>query len=222
MHRFCAKGLFCPTPQRCKFGPRGVIVRLLKVSERFHMANFTRKAIMDSFVKLAGAKPVNKITVRDIVEDCGISRNSFYYHFEDIPSLVNAIIVEKADRIISENAENASLGDCLEAVAKFVLDNKKAALNMYRSVSRDVFEHYLMNICRHVVRTYSSAVLDSDGSGFSQEDREIMLRYYSAELFGQVIDWLSHSLSYDVVEQFERFQELRPRARELFENKKDN
>ncbi len=185
------------------------------------MANFTRKAIMDSFVKLAGAKPVNKITVRDIVEDCGISRNSFYYHFEDIPSLVNAIIVEKADRIISENAENASLGDCLEAVANFVLDNKKAALNMYRSVSRDVFEHYLMNICRHVVRTYASAVLDSDGSGFSQEDREIMLRYYSAELFGQVIDWLSHGLSYDVVEQFERFQELRPRAREIFENKKD-
>ena len=183
------------------------------------MANFTRKAIMESFVKLMGVKPVNKITVRDIVEDCGISRNSFYYHFEDIPSLLNSIIIERADSLIKESAEQISLEGCLEVISRFVLDNRKAALNMYRSVSRDVFEHYLMNICRHVVCSYTSAALGNAAfEGLGKEDREILLRYYSTALFGQVIDWLAHGLSYDVVADFKRFRQLRPQIKDLLEN----
>ena len=44
------------------------------------MANFTKQAIKASFMKLLSQKPLSKISVRDIVEDCGINRNSFYYH----------------------------------------------------------------------------------------------------------------------------------------------
>ena len=56
------------------------------------MPSFTRKAIMESFLKLLDARPLNKITIKDIVEDCGINRNTFYYHFEDIPALVEAAL----------------------------------------------------------------------------------------------------------------------------------
>ena len=52
------------------------------------MPAFTKKAIADSFLKLLREKPLDKITIKDIVEDCGINRNTFYYHFEDIPALV--------------------------------------------------------------------------------------------------------------------------------------
>ena len=45
------------------------------------MSNFTKNAIKASFVKLLNEQPLNKISVRSIVEDCGINRNSFYYHF---------------------------------------------------------------------------------------------------------------------------------------------
>ena len=54
------------------------------------MAAFTRKSIMESFVRLLDEKPLGKISVKDIVEDCGINRNTFYYRFADIPSLVEA------------------------------------------------------------------------------------------------------------------------------------
>ena len=49
------------------------------------MANFTKQAIETAFLQLLNEKPLNKISVRDIVEKCGINRNSFYYHFQDIP-----------------------------------------------------------------------------------------------------------------------------------------
>ena len=48
------------------------------------MASFTKRAIIESFIRQLQNKPADKITVKDIVEDCGISRNTFYYHFKDI------------------------------------------------------------------------------------------------------------------------------------------
>ena len=52
------------------------------------MPNFTKKAIQETFITLLDERPLNKITVKDIVETCGINRNSFYYHFEDLPALL--------------------------------------------------------------------------------------------------------------------------------------
>ena len=47
------------------------------------MASFTKKAIRDSFVKLLNEKSLSQITIRDIVDDCGVNRNTFYYYYQD-------------------------------------------------------------------------------------------------------------------------------------------
>ena len=47
-----------------------------------HLAGFTRKAIKETFITLLEERPISEITVKDIVETCGINRNSFYYHFQ--------------------------------------------------------------------------------------------------------------------------------------------
>ena len=51
------------------------------------MANFTKKAIKETFIALLEERPLSDITVKDIVGKCGINRNSFYYHYQDIPAL---------------------------------------------------------------------------------------------------------------------------------------
>ena len=66
------------------------------------MANFTKQAIKAAFLELLDEKPLNKISVRDIVERCGINRNSFYYHFQDIPSLLGEIIVERTNDLMAQ------------------------------------------------------------------------------------------------------------------------
>ena len=49
------------------------------------MPNHTKRAIKETFISLLNDRPLNRITVKDIVETCGINRNSFYYHYEDLP-----------------------------------------------------------------------------------------------------------------------------------------
>lgn len=171
------------------------------------MADFTKKAIRNSFVKLLNEKPLKQISVRDIVDDCGINRNTFYYHFQDVPTLVEAIIKEDADRIIAENPKISSLEDCLDAVIGFSLKNRKAVLHIYRSVNRDIFEQHQWRVCEYAVRTYLDEVLE--GKVISQEDREILVAYAKCVSFGMVMGWLESGLQDDVQKLVHRICQLK-------------
>ena len=60
------------------------------------VAQTTKRALEASLKKLLVQKPLNKITINDITEDCGVNRMTFYYHFKDIYDLVDWIMVEDA------------------------------------------------------------------------------------------------------------------------------
>ena len=85
------------------------------------MAGFAKKAIRDSFIKLLNERPLSQITVRDIVDACGVNRNTFYYYFQDIPQLVETIINEDANRVIQEHPSIESVEDCLNASIRCAL-----------------------------------------------------------------------------------------------------
>ena len=90
------------------------------------MPSFTRKAIMEAFMQLLDQRPLNKITIKDVVEVCGINRNTFYYHFEDIPALIEAIVQEKADQIAREHASVGSMEEMLNIAVQSILKNRCA------------------------------------------------------------------------------------------------
>lgn len=179
------------------------------------MPNFTRKAIKESFIKLLNERPLSQITIKDIVEDCGINRNSFYYHFEDLPALIEEIVMEAADRIIERYPSIQSIEECLKVAIVFALENKRAVLHIYNSVNRDICERHLWKMCNYVVETYiATAFADWP---LREEDKNIIARFYQCECFGQVIRWLSDGMKDDILEQFSRFCELqRGMVEEMF------
>ena len=55
------------------------------------MARRTQTIITETFIDLLTQKPLDKITVRDIIEKADINRNTFYYYYENIPALMDAL-----------------------------------------------------------------------------------------------------------------------------------
>lgn len=123
------------------------------------MASFTRKAIMDSFMKLVDQRPISKITIKDIVEDCGVNRNTFYYHFADIPALIEAIVHDQAEELIRNHSTITTIEDALNVAVDSILQHRRAALHIFNSVSRDVYERYLMQICQDAVEKCFDAII---------------------------------------------------------------
>lgn len=166
------------------------------------MPNFTKQAIKQSFVKLLNQKPVSQITVKDIVEDCGINRNSFYYHFSDIPALIEQIVIDEADRIISEYSSIDTIEECFDAAVQFIMDNKKAVYHIYNSANRDIYTQYLMKICGYVVTVYFDTVFPD--APVKEGDRELIIMFCKCEMFGSIIEWLNNGMKPDIRAAFKR------------------
>jgi len=171
------------------------------------MPSFTKRAIMESCMKLLAEKPVNRIYVKDIVEDCGINRNTFYYHFEDMPALIEEIIRDEADKIIAEYDTVDSLTHCLKIAADFALKNRRAAMHVFDSPHRELYEKSLMSVCGHVVETYIDSLIE--GRPISPRDRRIIIASYRNEFYGTIADWMSQGMKDEATDDFLRLCELK-------------
>lgn len=171
------------------------------------MANFTKKAIEASFIKLLTERPLSQITVKDIVTDCGINRNTFYYYFENIPKLIETVVEEDAAAIIQTYPTVDNFGDCLQAVLDTALSKKRAVFHIYHSVNRYIYEMYLWKVCDYVVETYLSTVLR--GHKINENDFNIMKNYYSSLGFGIVSNWLRNDMSDDIRSAVVRLMDIK-------------
>lgn len=171
------------------------------------MPNFTKMAIKATFIKLLNERPLNQITVKDIVEECGVNRNSFYYHFQDIPTLIEEIVIEEAERIIAEYPSIESLEDCLNVAMEFARKNRRAIRHIYNSANRAIYEQYLWKVCQHVVAAYGKAIFGD--RPVKESDRDVMIRFYKCECFGMVMEWMDSGMDEGAQERIRRLCELR-------------
>lgn len=162
------------------------------------MSNLTERAIKESFIRLLGEKPLAQITVRMIAEDCGINRNSFYYHFQDIPTLLGEIIREETDRIIAQYPTITSLDQCVDLAFRFALEHKRAVYHICNSANRDLYETSLMNTCEYLVSTYMDTVFGRDT--VSEYDRSVAVRFFKCEIFGLAYEWIGSGMKDDAIE----------------------
>ena len=101
------------------------------------MANMTKLALEASLKKLLMHKQLDKITINDLTDDCGISRMTFYYHFKDIYDLVEWVCVEDGKRALQGKKTYDTWQEGICQIFEAVIENKPFILNVYRCVSRE-------------------------------------------------------------------------------------
>ena len=166
------------------------------------MANFTKKAIKETFIVMLEEHPLSEITVKDIVEKCGINRNSFYYHYQDIPALIEEIVKEEAEQILEKYPSVSTIVECFDALTEFATHRKRAIMHIYRSVNREVFERHLMTVAEYFVSNYVSIVITDDNIG--DADKQTVIDYYKCVCFGLVLNWLNTGMTDEYARQIRR------------------
>ena len=171
------------------------------------MANFTKKAIQESFLKLLTERPLSQITIKDIVADCGINRNTFYYYFEDMPKLIESIVEDDAAKIIQSYPTIEKFEDCLDAAITLALAKKRAVLHIYHSANREIYEMYLWKVCDHTINAYVTSVLR--GKKVRESDLFIVKEYLSGLAFGIFSRWLKNDMNDDIRGMLSRLMEIK-------------
>lgn len=160
------------------------------------MAQFTKKAIMQCFIQMLNESPMDKISVVDIAERCGINRNTFYYYYCDIYALVKELFTIEAQRIAEKELSCATWQEvCLEAL-EFVRENRRAVYHLFHSNHRDLLEEYLYDVAH--LEMVNFVRREAEGMLVKEEDINSLALFYTSALVGLVTRWMLEGMKADV------------------------
>lgn len=170
---------------------------------------YTKNRIYECALELAGKRPLNKITVRDIANECKITRSTFYYHFHDIYDVYISFLDNKMDELLlrADSDAEAAVFDFIELAAGY----KKVWLNLYNSIGHDRLSSFATDILERLILMSISKQYDIDT--IPEHDLEIICTFYEEAVFGIFVRWL-------IGNRFDTTEELKQsinRIRTLFE-----
>lgn len=161
------------------------------------MPNRTKEMLAESLMKLLARRTLDKITIQDIVDDCGYNRQTFYYHFHDIYDLIDWIFAAQTQELIEKCRACGSLDVGVEAVIAYMRENRRLILNVLRSVNG---EKLLDNLYRSAQSIVLSALENHPGvQELSAEYRELVAEAFKYALAGLLIDWMRAGIPEDRV-----------------------
>ena len=156
------------------------------------MPQFTKQAIAQSFLKLLEKSPLDKVTVKDIVEDCGVNRNTFYYHYQDIYALIDEIFAYETQRVLDETKSFDSWQEAFLQSATFATQNKRVIFHVYNSISREKLEQYLYSITEKAMLGFVSS--QANGLTPRAQDVSFVVSFYKFALVGMVLSWIGNGM----------------------------
>ena len=170
------------------------------------MSQITKRALEESLKKMLLKKSVNKITISDITEDCGINRMTFYYHFKDIYDLVEWSCVEDAARALDGKKTYDTWQQGFQQIFQAVLDNKPFVQNVYQSVNREQVETYLYSLTHNLL----IGVIEEKAVGMQvrDEDKEFIADFFKFAFVGLVLDWIRNGMKKDPQQIIDRLSIL--------------
>ena len=95
------------------------------------MSDITKRALEASLKNLLLQKPLDKITINDIAEDCGINRNSFYYHYQDLYAVLEEILRRETEQVLTDCPTVDNWEEAFITASRFVLENRRAVYHLY-------------------------------------------------------------------------------------------
>lgn len=159
------------------------------------MSQTTKRALAASLKKLLLKKPLDKITVIDIVEDCEVNRQTFYYHFKDIYDLIEWTCMDEASKALDGKKTYDTWQQGFLQIFEAVQENKPFILNVYHSVSREQVERYLYQV------TYGLliGVVEEQAAGRNvrEEDKKFIADFYKYAFVGLMLEWIRGGMKQD-------------------------
>ena len=170
------------------------------------MSQITKRALEQSLKNLLLKKPLTKITVGDIAEECGINRMTFYYHFKDIYDLVEWSCREDAKKALDEKKTYETWQQGLLRIFEAVQENKPFILNVYRCVHREQVERYLQPLVDQLLLDVLNEEIGE--MTLRDEDKQFIAQIYSYIFIGLMLDWIKDDMRADPQQIVDRLAKL--------------
>lgn len=159
------------------------------------MSALAKTALANSLKELLTKKTSNKITIINIVDNCGLNRQTFYYHFQDIYELLAYVFQCETQLVIENKLSYIKWETCLNDIFEYITDNRKFITNVYRSFGKEDIEQCLYQVQMHQLE---AVISDFDKENkITQENRDFISSFISHAIVGMCLQWIQEGMKED-------------------------
>ena len=142
-------------------------------------------AVAAAFLEMAARKDVDKITVKDLVEACGISRQTFYYHFRDIVDVLEWTARQGVERLLAQSLKASSPREALGRFVDFAAESQPMVRRLLNSQRREAMERIMVEATRAYLER--SAREWGVEPSLNQADWQVTLDFYACGMAGLLL-----------------------------------
>ena len=158
------------------------------------MEQRAKKAIIKSFKELLTRQPIDKVTVKEICEKCGVNRQTFYYYFEDIMDIFKYVIFKELTRDIAQNRTFETWEGGFLATMHYLKKNSKMVLHIYNSSYWPEANVYFSSLSNRLLSDVVDECIEASGSNLSEKNISFIINFYRHVFNGLMIDWVNEGM----------------------------
>ncbi len=158
---------------------------------------YTKKALSESLKRFMQTKPFSKITVSEIIEDCGLNRKTFYYHFSDTRDLLKWTFEQEAIEVVKGFDLLIDYEDAILFTMDYIEKNQHILNCVYDSVGRDELKIFLYNDFFEIGNMIVSGAEKAVGKSLPEEYKKLVVMFYTEGIAGIIIEWMRGGIKYD-------------------------
>lgn len=150
----------------------------------------TKKMLSASLKHCMEKKPLSKITVTDIVTDCGLNRKTFYYHFQDVPDLLKWTLEQEAVDVVKQFDLLNELEEALRFAVRYIRENSHMINCAYDSIGRDELKRFLNHDFQSIVMSIVEQIERKENVHSDPDAKKIICNFYTEGMAGELVDLL--------------------------------
>lgn len=148
----------------------------------------TKKRLAESLKKHLEKKKFSKITISEIIADCGVNRKTFYYHFENIYELLKWMFEQEAVNVVKEIVKIEDYEEAVYFVMDYTEKNRHIINCVYDSVGRDELKRFFYADFTEIVRTLIESEEQRLGSRLQEEFKNFLCSFVTSALAEMLVE----------------------------------
>lgn len=163
---------------------------------------YTRNMIRSVFMDMLEERPLDEITVTDLVNRCEINRKTFYYYYSDLYAVISELFEEEVERAAKAVGEGESWEKGFLTAVEIAEVHRRAIYHIYHSMSREELERYLSTIAGKIMERYVER--ESKDIAAHPADKRIITMFYQSALTQIVLSWIADGMRQDARDLIDR------------------
>ena len=170
----------------------------------YEASEAAKREICTALKALMVQKPLNKITVAEIMQSCGMARQHFYYHFEDIYDAVRWMFDQEAVALLREHEGVMLWQDGLLQLFQYLQENRAVCLCALHSISREHLKRFFQTDVHAIIQGTIQRVVAELNCRVSDTEVDLLTKFYVGALASMMEEWLLENIQ-ETPEELIRF-----------------